>query len=194
VSVEPLGCVYLIPDYHGNPYRTCGNWARDVRHQLCQRHARVVLAALLDDEDALDPAYTARAVVQISRIRRWLPDAWEQWRDESETRLGESAAASRAALPTLVYVVEREGFIKIGWTANLERRLKDLSRGSCAADGMTVGPVRLLFTIDGGRETERALHLRFAADRVQGEWFLPSTAMQSWIDEVGRRRAERQPA
>ncbi|MFC3986449.1 GIY-YIG nuclease family protein [Streptosporangium jomthongense] len=89
--------------------------------------------------------------------------------------------------PSLVYFVGREGLIKIGTTTNLEKRLKALSKGSAMPSGMSVGPVELLATEPGDHRTEGVLHSRFASTRVgRTEWFRPSKALQSYIDDLKR--------
>lgn len=86
-----------------------------------------------------------------------------------------------------VYFVERDGFVKIGYTANLEARLYQLGRGggSGCPDGMTHGPVDLLAAISGNRVDEGALHRRFAADRwPKTEWFYPSEELLAHIESL----------
>ena len=81
-----------------------------------------------------------------------------------------------------VYFVERDGFVKIGYTANLNRRLDALGRGGSFAEGMTVGPVYLLAHIDGDEVLEKSLHRRFGADRIAGsEWFYPSDDLKRYL-------------
>lgn len=69
----------------------------------------------------------------------------------------------------VVYFVQAEhgGPIKIGWSAFPSARLVSLQESS---------PYRLRFTrlIRGGtRRDEQALHARFAAAKLSGEWFAP---------------------
>lgn len=68
---------------------------------------------------------------------------------------------------SVVYFIgtaEGTGPVKIGYTIALARRLSEIER----AEGRRM---RVLSTFAGGREAERALHLRFAHRRVSGEWF-----------------------
>lgn len=84
-----------------------------------------------------------------------------------------------------IYFVARDGFVKIGYTAALDKRLASLNKGSCFAEGMTVGPVELLAHIDGERADEGRLHKRFAADRIPGtEWFYPSDELRRHLCEL----------
>ncbi|MEU9438370.1 GIY-YIG nuclease family protein [Streptomyces sp. NPDC048252] len=54
--------------------------------------------------------------------------------------------------------------VKIGWTDNPKRRLRNLQTGSPV-------PLRLLALFEGGNTVEAELHRRFADKRRHGEWF-----------------------
>ncbi|WP_331737688.1 GIY-YIG nuclease family protein (plasmid) [Streptomyces sp. NBC_01732] len=54
--------------------------------------------------------------------------------------------------------------VKIGWSDNPERRLRDLQTGSPVL-------LKLLALFEGGAVIERELHRRFADKRRHGEWF-----------------------
>lgn len=56
------------------------------------------------------------------------------------------------------------GDIKIGYTNNIKKRLKELQTGSPKK-------LKLLGYIDGGRTKEQELHSQFKQYRVNGEWF-----------------------
>jgi hypothetical protein len=68
--------------------------------------------------------------------------------------------------------------VKIGWTRDPRKRLKDLQTGS---------PVELYLigAIPGGREDERAMHERFALSRMHGEWFALTGEMHELVIERG---------
>lgn len=87
---------------------------------------------------------------------------------------------------SVVYFVERQGFVKIGTSTNLEQRLRAIGKGGQMIEGMTVGPVRLLATMPGDHRHEKLLHARFHRLRVEGEWFLPDT----WLCEFIRRQPD----
>lgn len=67
-----------------------------------------------------------------------------------------------------VYFLQPEagGPIKIGYSTNVEMRVRELQR-------MNAVPLRLLGTIGAPCDLERWLHDRFAEFRLHGEWFEP---------------------
>lgn len=77
---------------------------------------------------------------------------------------------------SVVYFVQatRGGPVKIGLSDNVERRLVELQ---CSSPY----PLRIVATIDGTVTLERELHERFVADRMTGEWFRPSRAIQEYL-------------
>lgn len=86
----------------------------------------------------------------------------------------------------MIYFIQDSGTlnIKIGYTATSAGcRLSQLQTG-CAA------PLALLGVIQGEPIDERNLHVRFAQDRVGGEWFKPSTAILQLIIGAARSGAE----
>lgn len=70
-----------------------------------------------------------------------------------------------------VYFAERDGLIKIGWSATPTRRA--LSLGAS-----------LLAVHEGDMRTERTLHRVFADDREHGEWFRRSPALLTYIERT----------
>lgn len=124
-------------------------------------------------------------------FRRALRDAEIVIRDQQhESELVERAKQVRAMPetgPSLVYFVEREGLIKIGFTTNLDKRIKSISKGSSMPEGMTIGPVKLLAAEPGDRKLEARLHQRFSSTRVgNSEWFRPSKALRRYIEDLAR--------
>lgn len=63
-----------------------------------------------------------------------------------------------------VYLIQAGDALKIGYAADPRRRIHNLRIGSPV-------PLVLVGTMNGGGETERELHMRFAAHRRHGEWF-----------------------
>jgi hypothetical protein len=92
--------------------------------------------------------------------------------------------------PGQTYVMQRQGFVKIGKSKHPATRLKELRaiNRQCyiitpAAMDCTE-PIFLLFTLPD--DMEHALHERFARCHVEGEWFLPDTDMRDWLRAEGR--------
>src|SRR5687767_8824716 len=87
-----------------------------------------------------------------------------------------------------IYFVQcgtERGPIKIGLSVSPAVRLFELQAG-CPY------PLRLLVEINGSFADEAALHRRFAADRIHGEWFRCSDDLWSAIEflKQARRPAE----
>lgn len=85
------------------------------------------------------------------------------------------------------YVVQRQGWVKIGATSNVRRRVNELARPAwtqhlvspAAMDWLE--PLYLVRQIEG--DVEHELHQRWAKDHVKGEWFLPGKAMRKWLND-----------
>lgn len=89
----------------------------------------------------------------------------------------------------VVYFAERNGLIKIGTTGGLGDRVGQLDKGDCAVPGVDVSPVRVLATMPGSREVERAVHEMFANLCYQGEWFLLAEPLIGFIQAVSAAEA-----
>lgn len=79
-----------------------------------------------------------------------------------------------------VYAVRIVGFdlVKIGYSADPKRRLLALERGS----GMT-GGLDMIMSFPAKPAVERALHKKFAASHMFGEWFRLSGEVEAWLDD-----------
>lgn len=75
-------------------------------------------------------------------------------------RLGDLDVQPTLPRGPLVYFLQREGKVKIGFTHRLSQRMLQLGKG-----------LVLLGTVPGSMTTERIYHARFAHLRVEGEWF-----------------------
>jgi T5orf172 domain len=88
----------------------------------------------------------------------------------------------------LVYFIQSDddGPIKIGYVSRasaFEARLRDLQVGSPF-------PLSVMRTVPGNRRTEAAMHIRFGASRVSGEWFLPSDDLLKFLRPSVETRGE----
>jgi hypothetical protein len=86
--------------------------------------------------------------------------------------------------PGAVYFVQASHAkaIKIGFSTRVEDRIKGLRTGTHAR-------LKPLGHVPGNREDERALHTRFAKDRIRGEWFRATPGLLAFIREVLNRGA-----
>lgn len=105
--------------------------------------------------------------------------------------LNDARPAQPESLPTpepepepreeIIYYVQYAEHIKIGWTTNLERRLKR---------GFKPGG-RLLAVHPGTRSDEAKLHKRFAAYRTHGnEWYAPMPSLLHHIELLKKEHGE----
>jgi hypothetical protein len=100
---------------------------------------------------------------------------------------------SLSVTASTTYVLQRQGWVKIGKTSNLPERLGVLRRSTpgCVTkhpDEMDwTEPLLVLLVIDG--DVEHDLHERFASDYVTGEWFLPGPTLRAWLLEECSRVA-----
>lgn len=88
--------------------------------------------------------------------------------------------ASRTTFTEYVYFIQQgdNGPIKIGYSAEPEKRLQTLSTASPY-------PLRILKTTEGGKSLEQTLHQRFAEFQLEGEWFAPDDELLDFINEIG---------
>lgn len=79
--------------------------------------------------------------------------------------------------PTIYFLANGDGAIKIGYSTNPRRRIDTLRTASSR-------PLEILGTIDGSLAQEREIHKRLSAHRGQGEWFDDCVAVRSLISEL----------
>ena len=73
------------------------------------------------------------------------------------------------------FVSSEDGRIKIGTSANVEKRLEALQTSSATR-------LSLLLTVPGGVDMETELHRRFKHIRESGEWFKGTPELRSFIE------------
>lgn len=80
-----------------------------------------------------------------------------------------------------VYFVQQQGtpdgLIKIGYSDNVDKRATAIQTNAAA-------PVKVIATIDGGKETERLIHSKLEASRFYGEWFKPTDDVLALISDI----------
>ena len=84
--------------------------------------------------------------------------------------------AARWANSIVYYVRRPDGMIKIGTSRVADSRLGDVAREH--------GPLTLMAFHAGARREESAMHRRFKALRVEGEWFSPGLVLLGHITET----------
>lgn len=89
----------------------------------------------------------------------------------------------------LVYFIEALGAdrIKIGYSVNPKARLKNLQTGSAFE-------LSLVGTVEQQEWPEGSLHQRFAAHRIQGEWFHFAADIRAFIAEHAKKPRHKKPA
>lgn len=135
----------------GNPPKRC-IWdrcpnaaAKHLDLPLCQAHTEVVYTAVANDED--------RMIARVMARRRQL---------EAETKAAKAKPkAAPAERVEAIYYLQIAGHIKIGWTSNLDQRMRNYPPNT-----------QLLAIHPGSRDEEKQLHRRFAVHRSHGnEWY-----------------------
>jgi hypothetical protein len=76
-----------------------------------------------------------------------------------------------------VYFIRSGKAIKIGFTTDLDQRVRRLQTASSA-------PLELLGTVAGTLEDEQNLHRRFANLQLRGEWFRGHSSLMAYIREA----------
>jgi hypothetical protein len=85
-------------------------------------------------------------------------------------------------------LVQRQGWVKIGATANLRRRINEIARPAwtkhlLSPAGMDwLEPLHVIGVIQGNVEHE--LHQAFHAEHAVGEWFLPRHDLKFYLQEA----------
>lgn len=115
------------------------------------------------------------------RIEKFDSGTWYttlNWMDAMrELALKEAGAKVKPQPIQCVYVVGFGPYVKIGFTADhFQRRLRAL-HGGFPEQLTTYATIP-----NGTRELERALHTRFAAHRLQYEWFRYEGELAAWIE------------
>lgn len=86
------------------------------------------------------------------------------------------------------YLVQRQGWLKIGATNNVRRRINELARPAwvqhiLAPEEMDwQEPLTTLLVLAG--DLEHQLHEWFRDHHVVGEWFSLNSTTRAWIEEV----------
>jgi len=101
--------------------------------------------------------------------------------EEASGSLDGPRSSDPGKIKSYVYFISYGKRVKIGTCANVKTRLAALQIG-------IPGKARVRYVTPGDYRLERKLHERFAIDRVSGEWFQFSRAIQEWISSDSLRR------
>ena len=78
---------------------------------------------------------------------------------------------------TYIYAITNGTDIKIGYSSNVKRRLKQLNTGSSIN-------LYVLCTFKGGRELESEIHSMFKKIRYNGEWFKADKELLEYLNSM----------
>lgn len=144
-------------------------------------------ARLIDMMDAAKASSVAQADVLVAEMNDRDVAAYGTLRDEflkkqtiqqrSIERVRKAAADERTSQggEVVYFVGSADGKIKIGTSANIEKRFDALQTAASVK-------LTLLLTIPGGSEVETELHRRFANLRETGEWFEGTAELRHFIE------------
>ncbi|HEY1361786.1 MAG TPA: GIY-YIG nuclease family protein [Xanthobacteraceae bacterium] len=80
--------------------------------------------------------------------------------------------------PAIYFIGDGSGVVKIGYSRNVDKRMKVLATGSPR-------PLQVLLTIPGTRSDEGAFHEMFKAEHMHGEWFRLPGRIERFIASGG---------
>lgn len=133
------------------------------------RLARLLSATDEQAREAVEQLVAAGVAVEVDGRLGLV--GWRETQEDPAKRVRRYRAADGGEHRgrAVVYFLQAgdDGPVKIGFTKNLGTRIEDLQCGRSER-------LRLIGHRPGGRQEEKALHLRLAAHRLRGEWFKPS--------------------
>lgn len=114
--------------------------------------------------------------IRVGTLYRFrLSDVPQHLLDRWANRAGESPPDFPTG-PIVYFLQSAPGFIKIGYTTDLARRVSELQFACPLALELVA------YLPDGTVRDERSLHRDHHSDRTQGEWFRLSEALQARIN------------
>lgn len=122
-------------------------------------------------------AYAGVTVRQMEESIKWSVTDWP-WSQSDLDRYRDERRARRLA-KGLIYFALCGDAVKIGYTTNLVARMGSLQTGASEK-------LKVIFKRQGQPADEKALHKRFARDRLAGEWFRHSEAIKAFIADAQR--------
>lgn len=121
-------------------------------------------------------AETLRQEIAVGRLPGWNFGARMFTSLQRVTELYDQITRlKRTDLGKGVYVIGYDNYVKIGITQGIKSRLETIQTSIPAK-------LEVYAMFDGWRRDELMLHKRFAAYRLQGEWFRREGELAEWID------------
>jgi hypothetical protein len=145
----------------------------------------------IGDESAWMPlkVYAARIGVRPGTVGRWVHEGMPVMRWNGLVRIDAAKADAWVSehksgsvsfeRDGVVYAVRREsdGAVKFGWSSDLSRRIHELRKESDEQ-------VTLIGAVPGDKRKELRIQGRLTEDRLDGEWFRPSTIVLQFLNEI----------
>lgn len=105
-------------------------------------------------------------------------------RRSDDVEIPEGILRSGADRTPCVYVVQmgEDGPVKIGWTAELRARLRNLQSANPTR-------LRLLAAFSGSRDLEWSMQRRVRSSAIRGEWFHPTAEVRQLLDDLAKEAA-----
>lgn len=177
--------------------RGCGRWGTANLGGLsyCGQHHRLLLDSLeravweAGDSPETSPVAVRVATAELARRQSNRDAITARAHAEHQAEIDafhaairetdDARTAARENPGPVVYFVRNEesGAIKIGTATDPQKRLWGLRTASAAE-------LTLLATTPGDRVTEHAIHDRFHAQRIRGEWFRPAPELLAYVESL----------
>lgn len=168
--------------HNGTSYHVGIFGSREAAEAACREEiARVETgtSALVRGNSITISRFASEIGVRQGTVKRWVHEGMPIDKDGIGIRIVREEAkawieANRSgsvafSRKSTVYVAQRatDGAVKIGWTSDVHRRMKELAQA--------IGnDVVLVAALPGDKVIELQLHAEFAASRLDGEWFAAS--------------------
>lgn len=149
------------------------------RLEVCGGHAREILTAMEPEVIVRSEMIAARTrdthINQLQTLVREQDSTIRQLRGEAP-----EVAAPPRPVDGVVYYLRSGGYIKIGWTSDLVKRMRAYGPDSV-----------LLATEPGTRKDENKRHKMFAAHRTHGrEWYAMVPALMHHVDMIVKQHGQ----
>lgn len=184
------------PEFRGMSKSVRLRWMRAALIEIDHRRAQADVQEIIEEQEAGDDDAVEMLVdvfpqniVLRSRLtkaqkQRWIKLARLAGKGKFDECALDQEQSARVALvcgvpvhplPGVYFVTFDREFVKIGFATDITARMRALQTAMPQ-------PLHLMLALPGTLKDERDLHRRFAADRVQGEWFRLSPEIEAFIE------------